>query len=91
MKKYDSINGLRTIAAIGIVMMHVLANVDYKLNNVILESVIASFTQFVYLFMIISAFSMCCGYYEKLKNNKKSMNDFYKKQILKYPKQHFSS
>ena len=40
MKKYDSINGLRTIAAIGIVMMHVLANVDYKLNNETLENVL---------------------------------------------------
>ena len=83
MKKYNSINGLRTIAAIGIVMMHVLANVDYKLNNIIIENVINSFTQFVYLFMIISAFSMCCGYYEKIKNNQITMNDFYKKRFIK--------
>lgn len=83
MKKFNSINGLRTIACIGIILMHVNANVNYKLDNEVVNTVINSFTQFVYLFMIISSFSMCCGYYEKIKNNEISMNDFYKKRFSK--------
>lgn len=83
MKKYDSINGLRTIACIGIILMHVNANINYKLDNELVNIIIASFTQFVYLFMIVSSFSMCCGYYEKIKNNQISMNDFYKKRFSK--------
>ena len=83
MKRYNSINGLRSIACIGIILMHVKANINYKLDSEALNTIISSFTQFVYLFFIISAFSMCCGYYEKIKNNEISMNDFYKKRFLK--------
>ena len=82
MERFDSLNGYRAIAAIGIVMMHVLANANYKINDSI-ECIINSFTQFVYLFMIISSFSMCCGYYEKIKNNKITVNEFYKKRFSK--------
>lgn len=83
MKKFNSINGLRTIACIGIILMHVKANVNYELDNEVINTIINSFTQFVHLFMIISSFSMCCGYYEKIKNNQISMNDFYKKRFSK--------
>ncbi len=83
MRKYDSINGLRTIACLGIILMHISANLNYKLSNDKVNIVISSFTNFVYLFFIISAFSMCCGYYEKIKNNKITMNDFYMKRISK--------
>lgn len=83
MKKINSINGLRTIACIGIILMHIKANVNYELDNEVLNMVINSFTQFVYLFMIVSSFSMCCGYYEKIKNNQITMNDFYKKRFKK--------
>ena len=83
MKRYNSINGLRSIACIGIILMHVKANINYKLDSEALNTIISSFTQFVYLFFIISAFSMCCGYYEKIKNNEISMNEFYKKRFSK--------
>ena len=68
-KYYGSIDGLRTIACIGIVMMHAASNSNYSLNGFLYESVIPSFTNFVFLFMAVSAFSMCCGYYEKVLNN----------------------
>ena len=64
-KYYGSINGLRTAACIGIVMMHVASNSNYSLDGFLSESVIPSFTNFVFLFMAVSAFGMCCGYYEK--------------------------
>ena len=73
MKRYDSLNGLRTFACIGIILMHVKSNMNYQFGNY-LDIIINSFTQFVFLFMVISAFSMCCGYYEKIKNNNENYN-----------------
>lgn len=81
MKKYESLDGLRAYAAIGIVMMHVLANIIIKpSSNYVTETIIPYFTNFTLLFMIISAFSVCCGYYERIKNGQIRPNDFYKKR-----------
>jgi len=65
--RYHSLDGLRAVAAIGIVMMHVLSNLSVKLTIEPLRSIINPFTNFTFLFMIVSAFGMCCGYYEKFK------------------------
>lgn len=48
---YGAIDGLRTIACIGIVMMHVKANTDYNISGFIFNKLIPSFTDFVFLFM----------------------------------------
>ena len=82
-KYYGSINGLRTAACSGIVMMHAASNSNYSLNGFLYEAVIPSFTNFVFLFMAVSAFSMCCGYYEKVLNNEISFSDFYGKRFKK--------
>lgn len=82
MKRYDSLDGVRMLACFGIVIMHILANGKYIINP-ILNDIIMKFTDFVVLFMILSAFSVCCGYYEKIKNNKITMEEFYKKRISK--------
>lgn len=76
-KRYDAIDGLRTIAAISIVMMHMRANNAYVISGFIYNAVIPIFTNFTFLFMVISAFSMCCGYYEKVFNNGFSASRFY--------------
>lgn len=82
-KRYDAIDGLRTFSAIGIVLMHVLANGNYALDGFVFDSLIPSFTNLVFLFMIISGFAMCCGYYEKIINNKISVGQFYSKRYAK--------
>ena len=48
---YGAIDGLRTIAAIGIVMMHIAANNQYQITGFLYENIIGSFDDFVYLFM----------------------------------------
>lgn len=85
MKKehYASIDGLRTIACIGIVMMHMAANNAYVINGFVYESIIPSFTNFVFLFMTVSAFGMCCGYYHKILNNQINITEFYTKRFKK--------
>lgn len=74
-------DGLRAYAAIGIVIMHVLANMAVTPErNFLYGTIIPSLTNFVYLFFVISAFSMCCGYYERFKSGQVSMDKFYKKR-----------
>ena len=80
---YGAIDGLRTIACIGIVMMHMVANNSYHITGLLYETVIPSFTNFVFLFMTISAFGMCCGYYEKIMNQTISLSEFYAKRFKK--------
>lgn len=80
-ENYSSLDGLRAYSAIGIAMMHFLANIENgSLSWNPANEVIGFFTNFVYLFFIVSAFSMCCGYYERVKNGLVSMNDFYTKR-----------
>ena len=64
-ERYDGLDGLRTYAILGIILMHVLENGGYQKLGFIFGRLIPSFTNFVFLFMTVSAFGMCCGYYEK--------------------------
>lgn len=85
MRKYNNLDGLRTFAAGGVVCMHVRTNIGFKISggeytDYLINSLIAQFGTFVQLFFIISGFGMCCGYYEKMKHQKISLNDFYNKR-----------
>lgn len=82
-KYFGSIDGLRTIAAFGIIMMHVRANSNYVISGYLYNKIIPSFTNFVFLFMVISAFCMYSGYYEKILNNEINLSYFYKKRFKK--------
>lgn len=80
---YSSLNGLRTLACVGIVAMHVKANVDIQPTPNILVDVISFAGNFVLMFMMVSAFSMCCGYFERFQNRNISMEAFYKKRYTR--------
>lgn len=82
-ERYDGLDGLRAYAILGIVLMHVRANGRYGIDGFIYNSLIASFTNFVFLFMTVSAFSMCCGYYEKIRKGNISIDKFYSKRYEK--------
>lgn len=82
-KRYNAIDGLRTFSAIGVVVMHVLVNGKYNRTGYIMETIIPSWGQVVFLFMMISAFSMCCGYHEKILNNEINLREFYYKRFVK--------
>lgn len=81
--RYDAINGLRAYSSIGIVLMHVLTNGKYALSGFIFEDLIFSFTDLVFLFMAVSGFSLCCGYFLKIVNNQIPVNEFYSKRYAK--------
>lgn len=80
---YGAIDGLRTYSAIGIVLMHVLANGKYELKGFVFEQLIPSFGDLVFLFMIISCFSLSCGYYEKIHTGSISLDRFYSRRYSK--------
>lgn len=81
---FGSLDGLRAYAALGIVLMHVLANIKVKPSiNYLTEHLIPFFTNFTLLFMMISGFSLCCGYYQKIKDGTITPNNFYRKRYLR--------
>lgn len=69
--RYENLDGLKVIAAFGIVAMHVSSNMGHPLTSEIATNIIGSMTHFVKLFLILSGFGMCCGYYEKFKRGEK--------------------
>ncbi len=82
-ERYDNLDGLRTISCIGIIAMHVKANADYQISGYVFDSIIPSWSLFVYLFLLISGFGMFCGYYERFRNNTVDVNQFYQKRYKK--------
>ena len=82
-QRYDNLDGLRAFSAIGIVLMHVLANSGIEAQGFVFTELIPSFTNLVFLFMIISGFSMCCGYFEGISTGSITPEKFYKKRYSK--------
>lgn len=82
-RRYGAIDGLRMIAAFGIAMMHIRANSNYEITGFIYNTIIPSFTNFVFLFMTVSAFGMCCGYYDKMLKGRVDFTEFYGKRFKK--------
>ncbi len=78
--RYEGLNIIRALSAIGIILMHVRANSSFMISGFIYNNVIDSLTNITYLFMLLSAFSMCCGYYEKVKNGTLDLEHFYKRR-----------
>lgn len=79
-ERYENLDGIRAYACIGIVMMHVLARGNFQLNGFLFEKFISSFGSLTLLFMLLSAFSMCCGYYESIRNGTINIERFYKRR-----------
>lgn len=82
-KRYSSLDGLRAYSAIGVAMMHVLKNGGYEIGSRAIDAFISSLGDLVYLFMVLSAFSMCCGYYERFAGGSVSLEQFYARRFKK--------
>lgn len=81
--RYDGLDGLRAIGAIGILMMHVLAGGNFGLHGYFFETFVPYWSDLVLVFMVISGFSLCCGYYEPMVNCTVSLEHFYTKRFVR--------
>ena len=64
--------------------MHVLANIRVKPSeNYLTGELIPFFTDFTLLFMVVSGFSLCCGYYRRVKEGAITPAAFYKKRYMR--------
>lgn len=81
--RYENLDGLKVVAAFGIVAMHVSSNMGHPLTSEIATNIIGSMTHFVKLFLILSGFGMCCGYYERFKSGKVDLEKFYIRRFAK--------
>ena len=81
--RYENLDGIKVIVAFGIVAMHVSSNMGHPLTSEITTNVIDSMTHFVKLFLILSGFGMCCGYYERFKSGKVNLEKFYIRRFEK--------
>ena len=80
-ERYGSLDGIRAYAALGIILMHIISNISIKPSeNFLTTTIIPFFTDFTLLFMMVSGFSLCCGYYEKMKKGGITPERFYKKR-----------
>lgn len=82
-ERFDNLDGMRAISCFCIIAMHIKANTEYSISGWAYNTLIPSWTLFVYLFLMISGFGMFCGYYEKFKNRTADINSFYIKRYKK--------
>lgn len=82
-KRYDNIDCLRALSCFAIIAMHIQANTHYTISGFVYSKVIPSWTWLVYLFLIISGFSMCCGYFSQIAERTIDLDTFYLKRFQK--------
>ena len=82
--RFDSLDSLRAFAAVGIVVCHVLSNQSLALpDNFLFKTLLPFGSEYVFLFMMLSAFSICCAYYQKFKDREVDLDKFYKRRYLR--------
>ena len=81
--RYNSLDGLRAYSAICILIMHVFANSEYESPILDNSELMPFLNNLTFLFMMLSAFSMCCGYYERMRNGTISLSTFYTNRYQK--------
>ena len=77
--RYENLDGLKVIAAFGIVAMHVSSNMGHPLTLEIATNVIGSMTHFVKLFLILSALECVADITKSLNGGGKSKCVLFKK------------
>lgn len=80
---FSGLHGLRGYAAIGICLMHVYTNMGSTAEGFCYDYINRIFPDLVFLFMMISGFSMCCGYYDRVSKGEITPTAFYAKRFSK--------
>lgn len=75
--RYKNLDAVRAISSIMIVLMHVMVNGCFTVPDNILFTLVGRAGALVEMFFILSTFSMCCGYFEKMKDGTILPKEFY--------------
>ena len=65
-EKYEGIDGLKAYAIIGIALMHVLVNEEYGIQGFVFERLIPSFTNLIFLFIMVNVLECVAAIARKL-------------------------
>lgn len=82
--RYENLNAVRTVSSVMIVLMHVMVNGGFIVPDNMLFTLVGRAGALVEMFFILSAFSMCCGYFEKMKNGTMLPKEFYLRRFGKF-------
>ncbi len=82
-ERYLSINGLKALACLLIVFTHVKDNLEIVIGSGRIANVFGYTGNILLLFMSISAFGLCCGYYQRVFDGTMDFTEFYKRRYLK--------
>lgn len=63
-ERYNSLKGIRAYAEIAILLMYVYEN--YAIDTLKDLPLLTFLNNLTFFFVLVSAFSMCCGYYENV-------------------------
>lgn len=76
-KRYESIEGVKALSILIVVLVHVGVNGGYVINGVQIAPALRELGYIIQLFFMLSGFGMCCGYYNRFKEGKIDINQFY--------------
>ncbi len=82
-RRNNALDWLRVVACIGIMAMHIQGNISYELPGDLFNRIVISFTDFAFLFMAVSSFGLCCGYYQSFADGSIDWEYFYKRRFSK--------
>lgn len=78
---FDGIDGLKAFSCLAIVAQHLLFNSKYDVGLAFPKLVLLG--NAVFIFFIVSAFGLCCGYYNKILDRTIDLNSFYSRRYGK--------
>lgn len=81
-KRYSSLEGIRGWSCLLIVMAHIYLNAVYQLGSSYRKVMLLA-VEMVFLYMVISGFSICCGYCTPLTNGTVTVSQFYQRRYQK--------
>lgn len=82
-ENYPALDGLRGVSCICIVMMHMRAASHYALGGYFWNSIIGTWEITVFLFLMLSSFGMCVGYYDRFMEKTIDIEIFYARRYKK--------
>ena len=79
--RFVGIDALKVCSCLAVVAAHLLYNSDFDIGS--LYSEIFLLRKAFFVFFIISAFGLCCGYYDKILNKTFDLSFFYSRRFKK--------